>query len=350
MYDSMLQMGRWFGYRMGYEDLCRLYLSRESHEDFDIISSAVEELSVKFEEMQAINATPMQFGLQIRADAQNKRLTITAKNKMGAAQKVYRSYSYRGRLVQNFCFEKNKISENLKVVDNFHRNLIKNFQENKLIDSKYYGFRDVDGSLIFDLISNYHISELNDTITKDTLIKYLKIRLEHELKSWHIIFDSNINTNSKNGNYNSAGVNIAKVGRQVSTKLINYNKTIFLSKPTSRSICSPKIAENVFTQSEIDGMEDHFYSKKMLSLRLSNKYLKPVLIIAFCNPTFNANEYTNDDQSASVKKVIESISTIASINFLFPYGKIQEELIQVWENAEITDLYGNDSYTEDGDD
>ena len=350
MYDSMLQMGRWFGYRMGYEDLCRLYLSRESHEDFDIISSAVEELSVKFEEMQAINATPMQFGLQIRADAQNKRLTITAKNKMGAAQKVYRSYSYRGRLVQNFCFEKNKISENLKVVDNFHSNLIKNFQENKLINSKYYGFRDVDGSLIFDLISNYHISELNDTITKDTLIKYLKIRLEHELKSWHIIFDSNINTNSKNGNYNSAGVNIAKVGRQVSTKLINYNKTIFLSKPTSRSICSPKIAENVFTQSEIDGMEDHFYSKKMLSLRLSNKYLKPVLIIAFCNPTFNANEYTNDDQSASVKKVIESISTIASINFLFPYGKIQEELIQVWENAEITDLYGNDSYTEDGDD
>ena len=57
MYDSMLQMGRWFGYRMGYEDLCKLYLSKESHDDFVIISQAVDELSIKFEEMQAINAT-----------------------------------------------------------------------------------------------------------------------------------------------------------------------------------------------------------------------------------------------------------------------------------------------------
>ena len=96
MYDSMLQMGRWFGYRIGYEDLCKLYLSQESHEDFKIISNAVEELSVKFEEMQALNATPMEFGLQVRTDATDKRLIITAKNKMGAAQKVMRSYSYSG--------------------------------------------------------------------------------------------------------------------------------------------------------------------------------------------------------------------------------------------------------------
>ena len=40
MYDSMLVMGRWFGYRIGYEDLCKLYLSQESHEDFKIISNA----------------------------------------------------------------------------------------------------------------------------------------------------------------------------------------------------------------------------------------------------------------------------------------------------------------------
>ena len=101
----MLQMGRWFGYRIDYEDICRLYLSKDSHEDFEVISNALEELSVKFEEMQAINATPMDFGLQVRADAQNKRLAITANNKMGAAQKALRSYSYSGRLVQNYCFD-----------------------------------------------------------------------------------------------------------------------------------------------------------------------------------------------------------------------------------------------------
>ena len=64
-------MGRWFGYRIGYEDLCKLYLSQESHEDFKIISNAVEELSVKFEEMQSLNAT-QEFGLQVRTDATTK--------------------------------------------------------------------------------------------------------------------------------------------------------------------------------------------------------------------------------------------------------------------------------------
>ena len=189
MYDSMLQMGRWFGYRIGYEDLCKLYLSQESHEDFKIISNAVEELSVKFEEMQSLNATPEEFGLQVRTDATDKRLIITAKNKMGAAQKVMRSYSYSGKLVQNYCFERNKISQNLKTVDNFHSAVLKRYNKNKLNHSDYYGFRDVEGTLIYDLLNNFEISELNDTITKETLIKYFKKRLKHELKSWHIVFD-----------------------------------------------------------------------------------------------------------------------------------------------------------------
>jgi hypothetical protein len=30
MYDTLMQMGRWFGYRPGFEDLCRVHLSRDS--------------------------------------------------------------------------------------------------------------------------------------------------------------------------------------------------------------------------------------------------------------------------------------------------------------------------------
>ena len=61
--------------------------------------------------------------------------------------------------------------------------------------------------------------------------------------------------------------------------------------------------------------------------------------------------YKNQDESESVKKEIESLPTIASINFVFPYSDIREELIEVYENADITDLYGNNaSYVEDGDD
>ena len=70
------------------------------------------------------------------------------------------------------------------------------------------------------------------------------------------------------------------------------------------------------------------------------------------NVSFNPKEYASDEESECVKKEIGLISTVASINFLFPYSKqIPEKLIEVYENAEITDLYGNYNYfTEDGDD
>ena len=76
-----------------------------------------------------------------------------------------------------------------------------------------------------------------------------------------------------------------------------------------------------------------------------------ILVLAFCNPTFNSKEYKNQEESESVKKEIESLSTIASINFVFPYSHIKEDLIEVYENADIENLYRNDdSYNEVGDD
>ena len=44
MYDTLMQMGRWFGYRPGYVDLCRLFISRELNEWFCHITLASEQL------------------------------------------------------------------------------------------------------------------------------------------------------------------------------------------------------------------------------------------------------------------------------------------------------------------
>ena len=76
------------------------------------------------------------------------------------------------------------------------------------------------------------------------------------------------------------------------------------------------------------------------------------MVIAFCNPTFNSKEgYKSENEFKPIKEEIESLPTIASINFLFPFSDLKEELVEVYENADITDLYGNDSfYVEEGDD
>jgi hypothetical protein len=90
-YDTLLQMGRWFGYRPGYEDLCRLYTTPALCEAYAEITSANDELRREFEEMAALDARPEEFGLRVRASPAG--LAITAANKMRRGMKVKLSYS-----------------------------------------------------------------------------------------------------------------------------------------------------------------------------------------------------------------------------------------------------------------
>jgi Z1 domain. len=50
-YDCLLQMCRWFGYRPNYEDLCRIYLSRENIRRFGCVLEAVDDMKQQFKEM-----------------------------------------------------------------------------------------------------------------------------------------------------------------------------------------------------------------------------------------------------------------------------------------------------------
>lgn len=49
MYDSLLQMGRWFGYRNGYKDLCKIFMERDVISDFKFIAMATQELKEDLE-------------------------------------------------------------------------------------------------------------------------------------------------------------------------------------------------------------------------------------------------------------------------------------------------------------
>jgi hypothetical protein len=66
MYDTLMQMGRWFGYRPGYEDLCRLYLSPELAEWYGHIADASDELRQEFDRMVLLGGTPDDYGLRVR--------------------------------------------------------------------------------------------------------------------------------------------------------------------------------------------------------------------------------------------------------------------------------------------
>jgi hypothetical protein len=99
MYDTLMQMGRWFGYRDGYLDCCRLYTTHEMIEWFGHIADAAEELRQEFDNMVAAGATPKQFGLRVRS---HSVLTVTSRTKMRNARPMHLTFS--GDLLQTIVF------------------------------------------------------------------------------------------------------------------------------------------------------------------------------------------------------------------------------------------------------
>ncbi|UFH45378.1 Z1 domain-containing protein [Flavobacterium galactosidilyticum] len=114
MYDTLMQMGRWFGYKGGYVDLCRLFTSRELNEWFCHITLASEELREEFDYMSDIaGSTPEQYALKIRTSPDG--LMISAINKMRNATTV--QISWAGRLVESYEFRKD-----ISVINNNFQN------------------------------------------------------------------------------------------------------------------------------------------------------------------------------------------------------------------------------------
>lgn len=100
MYDTLMQMGRWFGYRPGFEDLCRVHLSRDSINWYSHIASAAEELTQQVRRMRRDGLSPKDFGLYVRSHPDS--LLITAANKMRAGQEVTVEQSFSGRLRESY--------------------------------------------------------------------------------------------------------------------------------------------------------------------------------------------------------------------------------------------------------
>lgn len=98
MYDTLMQMGRWFGYRPGYVDLCRLFTSPELNGWFRHITMASEELRAEFNYLAEARSTPDKYALKVRSHP--GCLQITSLSKMRYTKNV--QVSWASRLVETY--------------------------------------------------------------------------------------------------------------------------------------------------------------------------------------------------------------------------------------------------------
>lgn len=192
MYDTLLQMGRWFGYRDGFSDLCRLYIKPEAHEWYAFIAEATEELRDEIRRMEAARLTPMDFGLAVRSHPES--LLVTARNKMRTAKEVVREVGLANKLVESAVIH----SSGGAGAANWQRgeDLVRRLLGSGLKASPVGGakqlpsqvFSGVSQEAVLDFISGFAIHPGNLEMQTSPLMEYVRRR---GLCDWDVVVVSN---------------------------------------------------------------------------------------------------------------------------------------------------------------
>lgn len=193
MYDTLMQMGRWFGYRPGYVDLCRLFTSRELNEWFCHITLASEELRNEFDYMSDVaGSTPEQYALRVRTHP--GVLQISAANKIRRAVTV--DISWAGRLVESYEFSKNPDTVHLNLVST--NAFINSLPGTPRVVRDNYLWPDVPAQNIRTLLQRFRLSENLKAADPANLLRFIDAQLvNRELTNWRVAVMSKRNTENR---------------------------------------------------------------------------------------------------------------------------------------------------------
>lgn len=176
MYDTLLQMGRWFGYRPGYDDLFKVWIGEDAIDWYGYITDAVNELKAELRKMERQNQTPSQFGLKVRQAPGT--LIITARNKMRNATYVKRPITVSGRMIETprLKGDEETIRENESLCRTFIKSLSSvegvhpcQYEEH----TKAFIWRNVPKKMVAELVRNYITHPWNLNFQPTALSDYI---------------------------------------------------------------------------------------------------------------------------------------------------------------------------------
>ena len=237
MYDTLMQMGRWFGYRSGYVDLCRLFTSRELNEWFCHITQASEELREEFDYMTDVaGSTPEQYALKVRTHP--GVLQISATNKMRSAITV--QISWAGRLVESYEFKKDVsvIDYNFKNTQKFIETLPPEF----VPKANAFVWYDISPETVINFFEGIQSVENLKKAEPRKLIQFINAQLKNgELTDWRIALmtkpnPKNTSTIEINGNEVKIGQWKRTEDEQNSSEQIYYLRKSHIISPSDEFI------------------------------------------------------------------------------------------------------------------
>ncbi len=174
MYDTLMQMGRWFGYRPNYADLVKIWLSEDECDWYSQINDATQDLRYQIQQMKNAGQSPSEFGLKVRQEP--GALMVTAKVKMRNAQQITCPVNVSGKLIETpRLYASNEIlKENEMTIRKFINKL--SFEGVRVDDDRSggnYFWKDVSNRMVSELLSNFQTHPWNLSYNGKGLAKYV---------------------------------------------------------------------------------------------------------------------------------------------------------------------------------
>jgi hypothetical protein len=194
LYDTLMQMGRWFGYRGGYSDLCRIFTTNELISWYRHIAMATQELREEIEYMSILKLTPKEFGLKIRSHP--GRLAVTSAGKSRNKQKM--SISYACRISETILFDPRHSETNLRALEGLIRGIGRK-PDVPLDKTHGYQWKGVPANMIITFLAAYRTPDFFARFVDPRRIAaYIeKQNFNNELIEWDVVIISKGDGSSK---------------------------------------------------------------------------------------------------------------------------------------------------------
>jgi hypothetical protein len=318
MYDTLLQMGRWFGYRDGYEDLCRIWLTDEAAHWYAHITSATDELRQELRRMREERRQPIDFGLKVRAHPGS--LIVTAQNKMRRSTKIERVVSVSGESLETTHLKTNEnvIRANRIVVEEFIRQVgIAGIipGTSGLRNPLWTG---VPKQLVADLLRSFSVDPANISFQAKDLANFVEGATDDFLQEWDVVLPQGKGSDSPIGSL-SVRRNQRKVQVDVGSVLVSGKSARVASRGIEREGLPESLIGNLTTE----------FRQKNPGKSIPDRIFRvvrprPLLLIHFIEPESNRSDsaalpnelialglsFMTFDDSAVAKRVTYQINLV----------------------------------------
>lgn len=281
LYDTLMQMGRWFGYRTGFEDLCRIYTTKKLYDWYRNISTAFEVLRAELIEMERLKLTPKEFGLRIIS---HPDMMITSTMKM--RDSIPLRLNYKGT-----CTETTSFPNNEKVIESNYQcaeSLILGLGAPDIDEKDKIVWLNRSVNIIEGFLDNYQTYKGLPAANSKRIKQYLETQRAKEItdfNNWNIALITLDKSQKKDRVESFAGHKIRPVSRSLKQEA---DDKLFIKMMTD------KIDEAVDL-----GTDPRNLSRKQIR-KLPGRLSKPLLMIYVLNVT----DYGRDELLQFDKNII----------------------------------------------